>query len=253
MIEKNRIYNKDCIIGMKEIKDKTVDLILTDLPYGVTNNSKDIKIPLDKLWKEYERIIKDNGCILLFAQGKFYIDLINSNRKLFHYDLVWDKILTTGFLNANKQPLRQHEQIAVFYKHQPKYNPQFSIGKPLHSKGKNYCNKKITNNNYGEFKVENDLRKGCIEKYPVSILRFQKSHPAHSRHPTEKPIELLEYLIKTYSDKQDLVLDNCIGSGSTALACIRTNRNYIGFEIDKDYYNIAIQRIGGEKNCQITG
>ena len=198
------------------------------------------------LWTEYERIIKDNGCILLFAQGKFYIDLVNSNRKLFRYDLVWNKILTSGFLNANRQPLRKHEQIAVFYKKQPTYNPQFTIGKALHGKGKNYMDKSFINNNYGRFKLQEDTRKGSIEKYPTSILEFKKVHPSISKHPTEKPVELLEFLIKTYSNKNDLVLDSCIGSGSTAIACIKEKRNYIGFEIDVEYYETAIKRINNE-------
>ena len=198
------------------------------------------------LWTEYERIIKDNGCILLFAQGKFYIDLVNSNRKLFRYDLVWNKILTSGFLNANRQPLRKHEQIAVFYKKQPTYNPQFTIGKALHGKGKNYMDKGFINNNYGKFKLQADTRKGSIEKYPTSILEFKKVHPSISKHPTEKPVELLEFLIKTYSNKNDLILDSCIGSGSTVIACIREERNYIGFEIDLEYYETAIRRINNE-------
>ena len=198
------------------------------------------------LWTEYERIIKDNGCILLFAQGKFYIDLVNSNRKLFRYDLVWNKILTSGFLNANRQPLRKHEQIAVFYKKQPTYNPQFTIGKALHGKGKNYMDKSFINNNYGRFKLQEDTRKGSIEKYPTSILEFKKVHPSISKHPTEKPVELLEFLIKTYSNKNDLILDSCIGSGSTAIACIKEERNYIGFEIDLEYYETAIRRMNNE-------
>ena len=198
------------------------------------------------LWTEYERIIKDNGCILLFAQGKFYIDLVNSNRKLFRYDLVWNKILTSGFLNANRQPLRKHEQIAVFYKKQPTYNPQFTIGKALHGKGKNYMDKSFINNNYGKFKLQADTRKESIEKYPTSILEFKKVHPSISKHPTEKPVELLEFLIKTYSNKNDLILDSCIGSGSTAIACIKEERNYIGFEIDLEYYETAIRRINNE-------
>lgn len=244
MLEINKIYNEDCLQGMKKIKDKTIDLILTDLPYGITQNQKDIAIPMDKLWSEYKRIIKDNGAICLFAQGKFYLDLINSNKEMFRYDLVWDKVLTTGFLNANRQPLRRHEQIAVFYKKSPTYNPQFTIGNPLHGKGKNYKNKEIKNNNYGKFKSLEDIRKGTREKYPTSILRFQKCHPSVSNHPTEKPIQLLEYLIKTYSNKGDLVLDSCIGAGNTIIACKNTMRNFIGFEIDKDYYDIAIERIG---------
>lgn len=179
----------------------------------------------------------------MFGQGKFYIDLVNSNIKLFKYDLVWDKVLTSGFLNANRQPLRKHEQIAVFYKHQPKYNPQFTKGNALHGKGKNYMKNTAINNNYGKFNAIEDKRKGSTEKYPVSILQFKKTHPSISKHPTEKPIELLENLVKTYSNEQDLILDSCIGSGSTIIACINTNRRYIGFEIDKKYYDTAIERI----------
>ena len=128
----------DCLELMKDIPDKSIDMILCDLPYGKTQNKKDKPLPFDKLWAEYKRIIKDNGCIALFGQGTFYVDLVNSNRKMFRYDLVWDKGLTSGFLNANRMPLRQHEQIAIFYKKQPLYNPQFSKGEPLHGKGTVY-------------------------------------------------------------------------------------------------------------------
>lgn len=245
MIAINKIYNQDCLVGMKRIDDKTIDFILTDLPYGITQNSKDIKIPTESLWKEYNRIIKDNGAICLFAQGKFYIELVESNLEMFRYDLVWNKGLVSGFLNANRQPLRKHEQIAVFYKKTPTYNPQYSVGEPLHGRGKNYKNKNIINNNYGDFKILEDTRKGCKQKYPTSILEFKKSHPSVATHPTEKPIPLLEYLIKTYSNSGDLVLDSCIGTGNTIIACKNTSRNYIGFEIDKQYYDIATKRIGG--------
>ena len=242
-MNKDVIYNEDCIKGMKKLDNKSIDLILCDLPYGITQNKKDKSINLKELWKEYERIIKDDGCIILFAQGKFYIDLVNSNRKLFRYDLIWDKVLSTGFLNANRQPLRRHEQIAIFYKKQPTYNPIFTIGKPLHGKGINYLKKSIKNNNYGTYKQQEDTRKNSIQKYPVSILKFNKTHPSKSNHPTEKPIELLEYLIQTYSNENEIVLDNCIGSGSTAIACIKSKRHYIGYEIDNEYFNIACQRL----------
>lgn len=233
----------DCLELMKDIPNKSIDMILCDLPYGITQNKKDIRLPFNLLWEQYERIIKDNGAILLFAQGKFYIDLVNSNVKLFKYDLIWNKVLTSGFLNAKKQPLRQHEQIAVFYKKQPTYNPIFTQGKPLHGKGKSYKNKDFINNNYGKFNQLEDTRKGSTEKYPTSILKFSKVHPSKSLHPTEKSIELLEYLIKTYTNTGDIVLDNCMGSGSTGIACINTNRNFIGIEIDKKYFEIAKNRI----------
>jgi site-specific DNA-methyltransferase (adenine-specific) len=233
----------DCLELMKEIPDKSIDMILCDLPYGVTQNKKDISLPFDKLWEQYNRIIKDNGCIALFGQGLFYVDLINSNRKIFRYDLVWNKVLTSGFLNANHMPLRQHEQIAMFYKKQPTYNPQFTQGKPLHSKGKSYKNKEPKNQNYGKFNNTEDVRAGSTEKYPTSIISFKKCHPSKSLHPTEKSIECLEWLIKTYTNENEVVLDNCMGSGSTGVACVNTNRNFIGIELDNKYFEIAENRI----------
>lgn len=228
---------------MKTIPDQSINMILCDLPYGVTQNRLDIVIPFDRLWKQYERIIKDNGAIVLFAQGIFYIDLVNSNRKLFHYDLVWDKQLTSGFLNAKRMPLRQHEQIAVFYKKLPTYNPQFKEGKPLHSKGVSYKEKEHKNQNYGEFKMTDDSRAGSTQKYPTSILRFAKPHPSIAKHRTEKSIPLLEYLIRTYTNEGETILDNCMGSGTTGVACVNTNRNFIGIEISDEYFDVAKKRI----------
>ena len=237
------IKQGDCLELMKDIPDKSIDMILCDLPYGTTQNKSDIIIPFGKLWNSYERIIKDNGAIVLFAQGVFYVDLVNSNRKLFRYDLIWDKVLTSGFLNAKRMPLRQHEQIAVFYKKLPKYNPQFTSGKPLHSKGKTYKDKPIVNQNYGVFHTADDSRAGSTEKYPTSILKFQKPHPSISVHRTQKSVELLEWLINTYTNAGETVLDNCMGSGSTGVACINTNRNFIGYELDEKYFEIAEKRI----------
>lgn len=241
-MENIELIHGDCLKVMKSIKDKSVDMILCDLPYGVTRNKKDIQLPLDELWQQYSRVIKDNGCIALFAQGLFYVDLINSNRKLFRYDLVWDKVLISGFLNANRMPLRKHEQIAIFYKNQPTYNPQFTQGKPLHSKGKSYKSKEPKNQNYGKFNSTEDTRAGSTDKYPTSILSFKKCHPSKSLHPTEKSIECLEWLIKTYTNENEVVLDNCMGSGSTMVACINTNRKGIGIELDEYYFNIAKER-----------
>ena len=180
------LWQGDCLELMKDIPDKSVNMILCDLPYGKTQNEKDICLPLDKLWEQYNRIIIDNGCIALFGQGTFYVDLVNSNRKMFRYDLVWNKELTSGFLNAKRMPLRQHEQIAIFYKKLPTYNPQFTKGKPLHSKGTSYKNKEHKNQNYGEFQMTDDSRAGNTEKYPTSILNFSKPHPSIAKHRTEK-------------------------------------------------------------------
>ena len=233
----------DCLELMKDTPDKSIDMILCDLPYGKTQNKKDKPLSFELLWEQYCKIIKDNGCIALFGQGTFYVDLVNSNRKMFRYDLVWDKGLTTGFLNANRMPLRRHEQIAIFYKKQPIYNPQFSQGRPLHGKGTVYKSKEIKNQNYGKFNTVEDNRAGSVEKYPTSILSFKKPHPSMTLHRTEKPVELLEYLIKTYTNEGQTVLDNCMGSGSTGVACVNTNRSFIGMEIDEEYFNIAKNRI----------
>lgn len=234
-----KLIHGNCLTELPLLKNKSIDLIICDLPYGATKNKSDIQIPLDELWPEYERIIKDNGAILLFGQGIFYVDLINSNRKLFRYDIVWNKVLTSNFLNAKHMPLRQHEQIAVFYKKKPTYNPQFSIGKPLHGRGDSYKNKDAKNENYGEFKSVDDTRKGSTEKYPTSIVTFQKTHPSKARHRTEKPVKLLEYLIKTYSNENDTVLDNCMGSGNCGMAAILNNRNFIGMELDENIFSDA--------------
>lgn len=233
----------DCIKLMNEIEDNSIDLILCDLPFQKTKNKWDKIIPFDILWKQYKRIIKANGAIILFCQGSFYIDLVNSNREDFRYDLVWDKCMTTGFLNCNRQPLRRHEQIAVFYKKQPTYNPKFSEGEPLHGKGKNYKTADIKNNNYGKFNMLDDYRKGNTQKYPTSIITIQKVHPSKTIHPTEKPVELMKYLIETYTKPGETILDNCMGSGTVGIACLTCNRNFIGIEINEHYYNLASDRI----------
>jgi len=233
----------DCLELMQHIPDRSVDLVLCDLPYGKTSNEKDKPLPFGPLWEHYSRVIIDTGALLLFSQGTFFVDLVNSNRKWYRYDLVWDKQLKTGFLNAGRMPLRQHEQIAVFYKRQPTYNPQFSRGRPLHSKGLSYKSKALKNQNYGAFHVTDDGRAGSTEKYPSSILVFSKPHPSVAQHRTEKPVALCEYLIKTYSNEGDLVLDNCMGAGSIGVAAVNTGRRFLGIEIDPSYYEVANARI----------
>ena len=246
MIELNRIYNEDCLEGMKRIPDGSVDCILCDLPYGQLNKSNkhaawDVVIPFVPLWEQYNRIIKNNGAIVLFAQGMFTAQLMTSNPKMWRYNLIWQKGgRCSGFLNAKRQPLREHEDICVFYKKLPTYNPQMVKCLPHqrnHSRGK--MEKEQANRCYGKFGKAVDIITNL--KYPKSILNFKRPHP--QIHPTEKPVALLEYLIKTYTNDGDTVLDSCMGSGSTAIACMNTNRNYIGFELNKEYYDLSIKRI----------
>jgi len=237
------LYLGDCLDVMKQIPTGSIDMIACDLPYGVTQNKLDIVIPFEPLWKEYKRIIKERGCIALFGQGVFFVELVQSNLKMFRYDLVWDKVLTTGFLNAGRMPLRQHEQIAIFYKKLPEFHPQFTEGKPLHSKGVSYMGKKHKNNNYGQFHMTDDSRKGSTEKYPTSIIRVPKPHPSIALHRTEKPVELLKWIILTYSGEGDTVLDNCMGAGGCGVACAETGRNFIGIEKDPDCFRLAKERI----------
>jgi len=239
MLEINKVYIGDCLELMPSIEDKSIDMILCDLPYGVTARNKwDVPIPLDLLWKEYKRIIKDNGAILLFGMQPFTSLLVTSNLPMFKYELIWRKQLPTGFLNAKKQPLRNHESLLVFYKKQPTYNPQFSEGKPYKVK----CGG--TSANYGKQKSIATVSDGT--RYPLSVLDF--AGDKNKLHPTQKPVALCEYLIKTYTNENELVLDNCAGSGSTGVACQNTNRSYILIEKEPKYYNIINQRLKENSN-----
>lgn len=225
---------------MQKIRDKSIDMILCDLPYGVTRNHWDSVIPLELLWEQYTRIIKENGAIALFCDGMFMANLMKSNEKMWRYNLVWDKKLTTGFLNANKMPLRRTEEIALFYQKAPVYHPQKTKGEINHSKGQQ---KEATNHNYGKFNFADNREELGDMKHPTSLLSFQKPHPSKSVHPTQKPVELCEWLIKTYTDERAVVLDNCMGSGTTGVACANTNRCFIGIEINEYYYAVAEDRI----------
>ena len=237
-LDLNKIYNEDCLEGMKRIDDKSIDMILCDLPYGTTQNKWDSVIPLDELWKEYKRIIKDNGVIVLTSQGIFTAKLMLSNEKWFKYKLVWVKSKATNFLNAKKQPLRKHEDICVFYNKQPQYNPQMTEGEP-YDKG---VRKNQLTGSYGDFNPVHVKSEGM--RYPTDVVYFKTAESEGKvYHSTQKPVALFEYLIKTYTDEGEIVLDNCIGSGTTAVACLNTNRYFIGFEKEENYYNIANERI----------
>ena len=249
------LWQGDCLELMKDIPDKSVDCIITDLPYGVLNKSNkgskwDSVIPFDDLWKQYKRIIKDNGAIVLFGSGMFTANLMKSNEKMWRYNLVWKKgERTSGFLNANRQPLRNHEDICVFYKKQPTYNPQFETGfKPTHTRGKisgELGNGAETNNCYGKFTTMENRDYGD-KRFPKSVLNFDREHPPI--HNTQKPVALCEWLIKTYTNEGDLILDSCMGSGSTGVAAKKLGRRFIGIELDTQYFEIAKERIENINN-----
>lgn len=234
-IEINSIYNIDCLEGMAEIPSESIDMILCDLPYGVTNAPYDVVIPPELLWPHYERIIKSNGAILLFGQGLFTARMMLSNEKMWRYNIIWNKVLKSGFLNANRMPLRRHEDIMCFYKKLPPYHPQMTDGAPNHSKGKSVGKQAediLNNRVYGSYSIVND-KEFSGKKHPDSIWTFPKPHPSVALTATEKPVDLCRYAIRTYTNKGDVVLDNCCGGGSTIIAAILEDRQYIGMDNGK--------------------
>ena len=242
-MSKIELLQGDCLEVMKEIPDGSVDMILCDLPYGATACSWDTVIPFNLLWEQYHRVIKYNGAIVLNASQPFTSALIMSNIKQFKYTWTWLKNKKTGFLNAKKQPLRQVEDVVVFYRKQPTYNPQKTHGhKPVNSFTKHTSD----GDTLGKTKI-GVTGGGQTDRYPTNVLSIPVVNNDNSNgdkhHPTQKPVELMEYLIKTYTNKEDVVLDNCMGSGTTGIACKRLNRSFIGIELDLEYFKIAEKRI----------
>ena len=244
----NNIIKGDSISMMKIISDKSIDMILCDLPYGLTQNNWDRIIPLDKLWEQYNRIIKNDGVIVLTSSGMFTAQLMLSNPSMFKYKLIWLKSKATNFLNAKKQPLRKYEEICVFYKKQPTYNPQMVIASP-YNKG---VRKNQLTGSYGTFSATEGKSNG--ERYPNDILYFKTAESeGKTYHPTQKPVELGRYLIRTYTNKGDVVLDNTCGSGSFLVSALLEGRNFIGIDKDEEsqrfkndnisYINICKQRL----------
>lgn len=223
----------DCLEIMKEIESKSIDLILCDLPYGMTKNKWDVIIPFDLLWDHYNRIIKDNGAILLFGNQPFTSQLITSNVKYFRYTLVWEKNKFSDFLNAKRKPMKTHEDICVFYKKLPTYNIQYWYSSPYTRWNTQEAVDKQTN--YGKHKNNTATSDG--KRLPTTVLKFNRVE--RPKHPTQKPIDLLEWLIRSYSNEGDLVLDNCMGIGSTGKASKNMNRKFIGIELDKEYFTKA--------------
>ncbi len=236
-----KLHNDDCFNIFPKLQDKSIDLVLCDMPYGTTACKWDIIIDLELMWKQLKRIVKDNAAIVLTGCQPFTSVLVTSNLKMFKYDLVWEKSHAKGHLNSKKQPLRAHESICIFYNFSPIYNPQMTTGHE----------RKVSNNVdrtnkqsevYGKQKTITNY--DSTNRYPRSVQYFSSDMQKCKLHPTQKPVALMEYLIKTYSNEGDTVLDFCMGSGTTGVACKNLNRNFIGIEKEENYYNICKDRIG---------
>jgi len=236
-----QLYLGDCLDVMKSIPDQSIDLILCDLPYGTTMCKWDVVIPLDKLWAEYDRISKPGTAVVLCVAQPFASMLVASNPGRYRYEWIWEKGNATGFLNAKKQPLRAHESAQVFYRSQPTYNPQMTRG----HKRKTASRKTVNSECYGKALALTEY--DSTERYPRSVQFFSSDKQTANYHPTQKPVSWMEFLVKTYSNVGDLVLDNTMGSGTTGVACIKSGRRFIGIEADQGYYEIAKNRIEGDR------
>jgi len=239
-LELNRIYQMDCLEGMKLIPDKSIDMILCDLPYGTTECKWDIIIDFKKLWEQYNRIIKENGAVVLTSSQPFTSQVVSSNYNNFRYEIIWEKEQATNFMFLKNQVGKIHENILVFYKKQPTYNPQMiETGRKSQSGTKN----KVQSHNItgGEPK-----REGSTNRYPTSVIKFNRDRT--KLHPTQKPVALFEWLIRTYTNENEIVLDNCMGSGTTAVAALKSKRKFIGFETEPKYIEVANMRIESTYN-----
>ena len=251
LIELNKIYNEDCLEGMKRIPDGSVDMILCDLPYGTTSAKWDSVLPLGVLWDQYERVIKENGAIVLTAAQPFTTTIIAHKQELFRYVWYWKKNRVTGFANAKKQPLRHVEDVVVFYKKRPNYNPQGLVEVNKTVKNGKSVGGETLRRDIEESSGKGSLRTAGAEyiqqytNYPRQLLEIKSA--VKTIHPTQKPVLLFEYLIKTYTNEGETVLDNCAGSFTTAVACDNTNRNWICMEKEEKYCNIGLTRINDNR------
>lgn len=236
-----QIYNEDCISGMSRIPDGSIDAIICDPPFQSTDCDWDIRLPMEEMWAQFNRVTKQNGAIVLFSQLPFAVDLINANRKMFRYEWIWHKSLAVGFLNANKMPLRAHENILVFYRRLPTYNPQFSTGK-AYSRAHTTRPAGVYQAAAGNITVNDGAH-----YYPRDVIKFTSVTSLHKTeprcHPTQKPTALMEFLVKTYTNKFETVLDATMGSGTTGVACMTTGRKFIGFETDEGFFATAKARL----------
>lgn len=234
------LWQGDCLELMQNIPDGSVDLILCDLPYGLTRNKWDTVIPFDPLWAQYRRIIKDNGAIVLFGSGLFTAHLCSSASDIWRYNLVWQKTSPTGFLNANRQPLRAHEDICVFYKKQPTYNPQKTTGNKRKVSTAHHKRNSKKTTNYGDHGLKTY---DSTERFPTSVLKFATDKQKSALHPTQKPVALLEWIVRTYTNQGDRVVDNAMGSRSAGVACVNTGRKFTGIELAQNHFDVAYHRI----------
>ena len=240
----NNVFEGDCLEIMKQLPDKSIDMVLCDLPYGTTQNKWDSVIPLGELWQQYRRIVKDDGAIVLTSQGMFTAELMVSNPKMFRYKWIWEKSKSTNFLNAKKQPLRKHEDVCVFYRKQPVYHPQMIDGLP-YDKG---IRKNQMSGSYGDFQPVHVHSDG--KRYPTDIIYFKTAESEGKVfHPTQKPVELGRYFVRTYTNPGDIVLDKTSGSGSFLVAALLEGRNFIGIEKNE---NVALFKKGDINYITVT-
>ena len=231
------LYNEDCLKTLQRIETGSIDLLLQDTPFGCTQNEWDVKPNFEIMWQEWERVTKENAAMIFFGTQPFASELILSRSGYFRYDLIWYKALGTGHLNANKMPMRNHEHILVFYKKLPTYNPQMKIGK-MRMKGSTKGN---TTTNYGSFNGKTSVNDTY---HPQSVIDFSNGdRTSENDHPTQKPLDLIRYLIQTYSNENETVFDGYSGSGTTAAACIKEKRNFIGSELNKEYFDLSVKRL----------
>jgi site-specific DNA-methyltransferase (adenine-specific) len=245
-MEAIQLYHGDCLgeNGMRTLGDKSIDMILCDLPYGVMGGCKwDAKLDLEEVFKQYNRVVKDNGAIVLFAIQPFTTELICANKKHFRYTMVWNKKTGSDFFNANKRPMRAHEDIVVFYKKQPLYNIQKTVGKPFK---RHWPEKEFFVPAINGYMTRHTGSENTGDRFPTTVLEFKRIYRTTSKHPTQKPVSLLEWLIKTYTNEGEIVLDNTYGSGSTAVACKNTKRRFVGWELEEKYYKVALERLEKE-------
>lgn len=235
------LYCGDCLEVMRTLDENSVDMILCDLPYGCTRNEWDKKLPFDELWEQYHRVLKERGVVALFGKQKFTAEVMVSNFKQLRYKITWKKTCGTDFLNANRKPLSCHEDICIFYAKQPVYNPQMRTGFKPYTCDRSKSGQTRLTSNFGSFVSNNITKNDSGLRYPIDVIEFP--YAQKKGHSTAKPVRVLEWLINTYTNKGMTVLDNCMGSGSTGVACINTCRHFIGIEKERKFFNIASERI----------